>query len=113
MAREHTVAYSILSAEYYNVFAEGILTATPLPGINNNAFYDCWIFDEDLTYDKEAMQTLVDKHGLFTHEDFIEYGITYEQFVGLNLAYVKVIIGEGAITMEEALQIMEAFVPSA
>ena len=112
ITNEYTTAYSILSAENYNVFTEGILTVTPLPGIDNNAFYACWVFGDDLTYDKEAMQNLIDKHGLFTYEDFVEYGVTYEQFIGANLAYVKVLIGEGAITMEEALQIMADFLPS-
>lgn len=111
VSMEYTTAYSILSAEHYNVIAEGILTVTPFPGIDNEAFYGCWIFEDDMTYDEEEMQKLIDKHGLYTYEELAAYGITYEQFININLAYLKVIVGEGGITLEEALTIMAAFMP--
>jgi len=107
----HTTAYSLMSAEHYNVILADVLTATPFPGFDNDAFYGCWPMGENMTYDQAAMQALINEHGLFTYEDVKPLGITYEQFVNTNLAYVKVIIGKGVITLEQAMEIMAIFLP--
>jgi hypothetical protein len=48
---------------------------------------------------------------LYTYEELATYGVSYDQYVGANLAYLKVIVGEGIITLEDALNILSNFVP--
>ena len=45
------------------------------------------------------------------YEELAEYGVSYEQFVGANLGFLKVIVCEGIVTLEEALRILSEFVP--
>jgi hypothetical protein len=107
---ERTTAYSILTHEHFNAFVEGMLSITPLPGIDNEKFYDSWVYGENMTYDETAMQQYIDEYGLYTYEDFEPYGITYEQFVAANLAYIKIAVGRGSIASEEVFEIMQGFV---
>ena len=83
----------------------------PVTSIGNEAFYGCLVIGENMTYDKQSIQSYIDKHGLYTYEELAVYGVSYEQFVGANLAYLKVIVGEGIVTLEEALSILSEYVP--
>jgi hypothetical protein len=85
------------------------LSITPYPGIDNEAFYACWSIGENMTYDADEMQKKIDKHGVYSYEDWAKYGVTYEQYVAANLAYIKVVIGEGVLTFNEAIELIKTF----
>ncbi len=111
VSEQYTTAYSILSHEYDNAFVEGMLSITPFPGIDNEAFYGCLVVGKNMTYDFEAIQSYIDMHGLYTFEELAVYGVSYDQYIGANLAYLKIMVGEGIVTLEEALNILSQFVP--
>ena len=111
VSEEITYAYSVLTYECENSFAAGMLSITPFPGVDNEAFYGCLVIGENMTYDQDAIQELIEKHGLYTFEELEAYGVSYEQYKGANLGFLKVIVGEGIVTLEEALRILSEFVP--
>ncbi len=111
VSNEFTEAYSILSHEYDNVFVEGMLSITPLPGIDNEAFYGCLVVGDNMKYDQEAIGAYIEKHGLYTYEELEPYGVTYTQYVGANLAYLKIMVGEGIVSLEEIMAILTEYVP--
>ncbi|MBO5365004.1 MAG: hypothetical protein J6A39_00030, partial [Peptococcaceae bacterium] len=107
VAKEDTTAYTILSADHYNVLAEGMFTVTPAH-IGDN-FFNPFDIGEDMKYDEAAVQADIEKYGLYTYEDFAHV-LTYEQFEALNLGHFKVSVGKGYVTYEGLIYLIENFI---
>ena len=107
IVEEYTTAYTILSADHYNVMAEGMFTVTPAHVGDN--FFNPFDVGEDMKYDEEAVKADIEKYGLYTYEDF-DHVVTYEQFVALNLGHFKVSVGKGYITYDGLIYLIENFV---
>ena len=104
---EYTTAYTILSYMHYNVMAEDMFTVSPA-NVGDN-FFNPFNVNEDMKYDEEQMQADIEKYGLYTYEDFADY-ITYEQFVAMNFAQLKVSVGKGYVTYEGLIYLLETYV---
>ena len=95
---EYTGCYSIFTAVHYNHFVDGMLAFTDdFIGIVN-------IFEmtDGLKYDEELKEKDINKYGLYTYDEWSEY-LSYEEFVGFNIAELKVAVGKGLITKEEII----------
>lgn len=95
---EYTGCYSIFTAVHYNHFVDGMLAFTDdFIGIVN-------IFEmtDGLKYDEELKEKDINKYGLYTYDEWSEY-LSYEEFVGFNVAELKVAVGKGYITKEEII----------
>lgn len=95
---EYTGCYSIFTAVHYNHFVDGMLAFTDdFIGIVN-------IFEmtDGLKYDEELKEKDINKYGLYTYDEWSEY-LSYEEFVGFNIAELKVAVGKGYITKEEII----------
>lgn len=95
---EYTGCYSIFTAVHYNHFVDGMLAFTDdFIGIVN-------IFEmtDGLKYDEELKEKDINKYGLYTYDEWAEY-LSYEEFVGFNVAELKVAVGKGYITKEEII----------
>ena len=97
---EVTGAYSITSAGNANALAEGLLTVAP-----PDDFYNWVEMGEKLRYDTEQFQNDVETYGLYTYDDFKEY-VTYEQFVQLNGAYLKIPVEKGIFSWEYIVELI-------
>lgn len=95
---EYTGCYSIFTAVHYNHFVDGMLAFTDdFIGIVN-------IFEmtDGLKYDEELKEKDINKYGLYTYDEWAKY-LSYEEFVGFNVAELKVAVGKGLITKEEII----------
>ena len=101
---EHTGSYSIWAAQNINFVTNGILSTTPTDF--DNFGIAC---DENMRYDEELLAADIEKYGLFTYEEWSHY-FTYEQFVALNVPYMKIAVGRGLITVEELLALFEEYI---
>ena len=57
---------------------------------------------DGLKYDEELKEKDINKYGLYTYDEWSEY-LSYEEFVGFNVAELKVAVGKGYITKEEII----------
>ncbi|MBE5814159.1 MAG: hypothetical protein E7320_02990 [Clostridiales bacterium] len=110
VAEEYTGSYSILSDSYNNVFVENMLSLTPLPGVNSQAFFDALVIGDNMKYDADQLASDIEQYGLYEYSDFSEY-VTPEQFKTVNGAFLKIIIGKGGATFEEVLDMIRTYVP--
>ncbi len=102
---EETIgAYSLTSAGNANAFAEGMLTMAP-PG----DFYNWIEMGDKLRYDAEKFQNDIETYGLYTFEDFGGL-VTYEQFVELNGAYLKIAVEKGLMTWDYIVELIGLYV---
>ena len=102
---EETVgAYSLTSAGNANAFAQGMLTMAP-PG----DFYNWIEMGDKLRYDTETFQKDMETYGLYTYDDFEDL-VTYEQFVELNGAYLKIAVGKGLMTWDYIVELIHLYV---
>ena len=96
-----TTAYSIITSEYLDVVANGLLTADP-------SIYFLFPFEvmDNLQYDPVQMQADIDTFGLLTYEEFQPFApfMTENQFYKGNGFYIKIALGKGIITMEEIIE---------
>ena len=63
----------------------------------------------DMKYDPVAMEEDIATYGLYGYDDFKDY-VTYEQYVGLNLRYLKISVGKGYITFDELIDALMTYV---
>ena len=102
---EETIgAYSLTSAGNANAFAQGMLTMAP-PG----DFYNWIEMGDKLRYDTETFQKDMETYGLYTYDDFKDL-VTYEQFVELNGAYLKIAVGKGLMTWDYIVELIHLYV---
>ncbi|MBE7018677.1 MAG: hypothetical protein E7413_02215 [Ruminococcaceae bacterium] len=97
-------AYSLTSAGNFNALAEGLLTVAPPDDLYN------WMpMGEKLRYDTDAFQNDIESYGLYTYDDFSQY-VTYEQFIELNGAYLKIPVEKGIFSWDYILELIDLYV---
>ena len=101
---EVTGAYSLTSAGNYNAIAEGMLTVAP-----PDDFYNWIPMGEKLRYDAEKFQKDIETYGLYTYDEFSPY-VTYEQFLELNGAYLKIPVEKGIFGWDYILELIRLYV---
>ena len=106
IAEQYTTSYSIMSAYYYNFIVEGMLSDTFHK--EDAPLFDYFQIGDAMMYDADQMNADVEKYGLYTYEDFSDY-LTYEQFVALNVQYLKIAVGKGQFTYEGILGLIATY----
>ncbi len=106
ISQEYIEAYGIISALHYNILVEGILSTDFAP--EDYDIFNYFAFGEGVMFDKEMMQSDIEKYGLYTYEDFADY-LTYEQFVAFNVQYFKIAVGKGNYTYEGILALIDNY----
>ena len=100
--KEYVSCYSLRTACNDNAIADGFLSLT-LEDIDG--FLTFFEFGENYMYDKEKMDADIAKYGLYTYEEWQEYG-TYEEFVALNCQYLKIAVGKGYLTVDDIIELI-------
>ncbi len=103
--KEYTESWSILTVKHYNCILENMWTITPAEVEGSCEYLMPFDVSDEMKFDAVAMQTDIEKYGLYTYEDFREY-CTYEQFAAFGLENWKVAVGKGYITWEEILYLI-------
>ncbi|MBO5066462.1 MAG: hypothetical protein J6K51_04430 [Clostridia bacterium] len=101
---ETTVAYSLTSAGNANALAEGLLTVAP-----PDEFYNWIEMGDTLRYDVDAFQKDMETYGLYTYDDFKGL-VSYEQFINLNGAYLKIPVEKGIFTWDYIVSLIDLYV---
>ncbi len=101
--RKLSSSYSLRSACNDNVIVEGFLTLTVE---DIKGFLTYFEFGEDYKYDQAKLEADIAKYGLYTYDEWKDYG-SYEEFVALNGKYLKILIGKGYLTYEDILILIE------
>ncbi|MBP5308564.1 MAG: hypothetical protein J6Z34_05480, partial [Clostridia bacterium] len=102
---EQTSSYTIVTAIHLNHVIENMLgMTTVLKGM-----YNIYELNEDMTINQELKAQDIEKYGLYTYEEWSDYLMSYEQFVALGCADVKVAVGKGMITTETIFYYIEWF----
>ena len=94
---EYTGSYCLQTAGTNNYIADGMFSLTK-PDVEG--WFDYFVIGGNMKYDEAQMQADIAEYGLYTYEDFIHTGITYEQFLAFNGPYLKVLVGRGILTFE-------------
>ena len=106
ITEEYTTSYSIMSAYHYNFFVEGMFSDTFHK--EDAPLFDFFEVGDDMVYDAAKMQADIEKYGLYSYEDFEDY-LTYEQFVALNVQYMKITVEKGQFTYEGILNLINMY----
>ena len=61
-----------------------------------------------MTYDKDILESDIEKYGRYTYNDFADY-ITYEQYVAFNGDYLKVSVEKGYLSFDDILDLIEMY----
>lgn len=72
-------------------------------------WFDYFEIGDNMKYDESQMQADIEIYGLYTYEDFVHTGITYEQFLAFNGPYLKVLVGRGVLTFEDIEQLIQNY----
>ena len=106
ITEEYIEAFGIISAQHYNIFVEGMLSTDFMQ--KDNDLFNYFDFGSDMKFDQAKMQADINKYGLYTYADFVDY-LTYEQFVAFNIPYMKVAVGKGNYTYEGILDLIDEY----
>ncbi len=99
--------YSPVSVYHSNIIANGLLTHTTWPIYGNpEGLMNYFEFDSDMKYNEDAMQSDIEKYGLYTYEDFIGV-LSEEAFYAGPWKYFKVAVGKGQLTWEDILNVID------
>ncbi len=103
VTEEYTGSYSMASIACNNVFANGMLSLTPVDGIDSDAFFSFLAMGDNMQYDLEKLQEDIETYGVFTYEDLSDYMTRdeFDAFVASNGHYLKIAVAKGCITIEE------------
>lgn len=97
---------ALITAENFNHFADGFLSAVQYVDVFNLFDYD----DEEMRYDAEKKAADLEKYGELPYEFWADIA-TYEQYCYLNGRYFSVVIGRGQLTYEQLVAIAQNFFP--
>lgn len=107
--KEHTVAYSLISALHYNFFVEDLFSS-PFLEKDVGAFEYFDIAEDELKYIN--VEEDIAKYGTYSYEVFAPY-ITKEQYDAFNAQYMKIAVGKGDFTFEEILRMINEYLTEA
>lgn len=103
---EYTTSYSIMSAFHYNAIVEGMLTDTFHE--EDAPLFEYFTIGDNLKFDEEMMNADIEKYGLYTYEEFAD-SLTFEQFVALNIQYMKISVGKGKATFDKIIELIDTY----
>jgi len=106
ISEEYTTSYSVMSAYHYNFIVEGILSDTFHR--EDASLFEYFTIGNDMKYDKNLVKSDIEKYGLYTYEEFSDY-LTHEQFVALNVQYMKISVGKGQFIYEDILKLIDMY----
>jgi len=104
ISEEEVEAYGIITAQHYDLLAEGMLTTDF--EIQDTGLFNYFEIGENLTFDAAKMEEDIAKYGLYEPTDFEGY-LTAEQFEAFNVKYMKVAVGKGQFTYEGILGLID------
>lgn len=93
--RRLTRIYNPVSEVHVNLVAGSLLT-------NSACTVDMFEYADDMSYDKEAMQSDIAKYGLYDYDVFSDY-IPYAAYEAFPLRYYKVATEKGLCTFEDVI----------
>ena len=108
---ETTGVYSIFTYYSINCFAEGILSITPANGWDG--LFEYFTIGDNMKYDEKEMENDINTYGLYTYDEWKDY-MSFEQFNGINVKYLKVAVGKGLITendIKEMIYLINLYAP--
>ena len=103
---EPQIPYSAQTVKHTNVFFNDMLTFTPQRA---EGIYK-WAPIVDMKYDQAALKKDIKKYGLYTTEDFAQFGLSKEAFEAVDGPYFKILVGKGMLTYEDCVSLIEDFV---
>ncbi len=106
--RDENECFSVVSTQHINCIVNNLLTIpdnnnkpAKLLGFSSNLFG----YNDDHTYNKEQMESDIEKYGLFTYDEFailVPNGIDLRDlFFGIGGEYLKIALGKGCMTLEQ------------
>ena len=102
---EYTMCYSFPTYYHLNFFTDDILS---MPG-GINGLFNIFEYGDNLQYDQDKMIEDINTYGLFTAEEFAQYGVTEEMFYAYGGQYLKVALGKGILTEEYLMYLIERY----
>ena len=105
ITNEYVGCYSLVTEYHLNYFIEGMFS---IPG-GIEGLFNIFEYDENMVYDAQKMADDIETYGLFTYEDFADYGVSEEMFNAFPTKYLKVSIGKGYITMERIEYLIQRY----
>lgn len=106
VSQEYVEAFGIISAVHYNIFVEGMFSTDFMA--EDYDLFNYFAFGDDMKFDQAQMKSDIEQYGLYTYEEFADY-LTYEQFIGFNVPYMKVAVGKGNYTHEGILNLISEY----
>ena len=107
LEKEVTTAWSPVTEGHLCYFVNGMLS---MPGGVGGLFNIFDVDAETMSYDNEAMERDIAKHGLFTYEELNAIApLSREMFEAAGGAYLKVSIGKGNLTMDELIYMIDRY----
>ena len=103
ITKEYVEAYSILSAYYCNFITDRMFSLTS-PTIEINLFMPFEV-GEDMKFDEDKMEEDIARYGLYEYAD-VAGEIPLEVFEVLNIKYLKIFVGKGMITIDQAVELL-------
>lgn len=106
--RRITESCSPVSCNNLNIVTNNVLSLTAgIEGLFN--FFE---YDEDLKYNSESKQKDIETYGLFTYEDFADWGVSIELFNCLPFEYMSVACGKGFIDADTMMEYLNKYLES-
>ena len=106
---EETREFLLISAYHYDYIANGLLNQASVPYGEVKELYNYFDVGGEMTFDKDAMEWDIETYGLYDYDVFKEV-VTYEQYVGLNLQYLKISVGKGYLTLDALIDMLKEYV---
>ena len=99
ISHEYTGIYNPASYYHLNFFANGLLTTAG--GIEY--LTNCIDYDINASYDSNSYNELIEKYGVYSYEELKDY-ISKEVYDAVPVKYLKIAVGKGLVTFEEAIE---------
>lgn len=104
---EYIRVFSPVSYFHMNMYANGLLTSPPIEIPDRiTGLVNYFEYDDDLKYNEEKMQQDLETYGMYTYDDFKEYGLTEEAFNSSPSIHLKVAVGKGMLTKQDIVRII-------
>lgn len=104
LVNEQVEQYSMESAYNDNFITNGLISMTQEPAVGRFEYFK---FSDNVTWDQEDKQAMIDKYGLYTYDEWKEYIPDEEMFNAVNGPYFKILMGKGIITMDDIWYMLE------
>ena len=100
---EEVTIYHVVSANYYNVIANGVLTTDGVTVLSN-----LYGFDNNLKWPSLRNQIIANSNNLYTYSDFKDIGLPEKMFNELRIREAKYLCDKYGITLDQFKQYLLA-----